>query len=125
MQVPRPYYQKVQFNHWVRVYPDRVNNLKGFTGVDYIKGFAMYYCIFGDCPMENTRDRMMKRDNVADWFPTDEGEIIHRQTAPPCPTEPNDRGREEHVPVNVEAEADNNNTEAEDNNPSSGQQHQD
>ncbi|KAL3681628.1 hypothetical protein R1sor_024584 [Riccia sorocarpa] len=54
--VPRPYYQKVDSKHWVyvRVYPERDSD-KGFSQEDKIKGAAMYYCTYQDCPMHNSR----------------------------------------------------------------------
>ncbi|KAL2613418.1 hypothetical protein R1flu_025110 [Riccia fluitans] len=55
--VSRPYYQKVIFPYWmyVRVYPDRVNNLNGFLNEDYVKGCGMYYCTMDGCLMKNSR----------------------------------------------------------------------
>ncbi|KAL3688915.1 hypothetical protein R1sor_015224 [Riccia sorocarpa] len=54
--VPRPYYQKVIFPHWmyVRVYPDRESDL-GFVEEDFVKGYVVYYCTIDDCKMQNSR----------------------------------------------------------------------
>ncbi|KAL3689231.1 hypothetical protein R1sor_015540 [Riccia sorocarpa] len=55
--VPRPYYQKVDFDAWtyVRVYPTWDCDDRGWTREDCIKGHAQYYCTYPDCPMKNSR----------------------------------------------------------------------
>ncbi|KAL3700238.1 hypothetical protein R1sor_018260 [Riccia sorocarpa] len=54
--VPRPYYQKVDFDAWtyVRVYPTWDCD-RGWTWEDWFKGYAQYYCTYLDCPMQNSR----------------------------------------------------------------------